>query len=97
MFSERQLEELQKLEQEWEEGPLKAALARSGVEGETFITNSGIPLKVVYTPRDIQGSDYGQDQGFPGVYPFTRGIQPTMYRGRLWTFRQYAGFGTAEE
>jgi methylmalonyl-CoA mutase N-terminal domain/subunit len=51
----------------------------------------------LYTPLDLADSDYQQDIGFPGEYPFTRGIQPTMHRGRLWTMRQYAGFGTAEE
>ncbi len=51
----------------------------------------------LYTPLDIEGFDYEQDLGFPGEYPFTRGVQPTMYRGRFWTMRQYAGFATAEE
>lgn len=62
-----------------------------------FRTPSGIVLERLYTPEDIEGLDYEQDLGYPGEYPFTRGIQSTMYRGRLWTMRQYAGFGTAEE
>ncbi len=62
-----------------------------------FRTPSGIVLERLYTPEDIEDLDYDQDLGYPGEYPFTRGIQSTMYRGRLWTMRQYAGFGTAEE
>jgi methylmalonyl-CoA mutase N-terminal domain/subunit len=61
-----------------------------------FETSSGIPLKRLYTPADAP-IDYAADLGFPGEYPFTRGIQPTMYRGRFWTMRQYAGYATAEE
>ena len=59
-------------------------------------TMSGLPLDPVYTP-DTTPIDYGRDLGLPGEYPFTRGVYPTMYRGRLWTMRQFAGFGTAEE
>ena len=62
-----------------------------------FATGSGIPLERVYTPENNEDFDYLNDLGEPGQYPFTRGIQPTMYRGRLWTMRQYAGYGTAEE
>ena len=62
-----------------------------------FRTTSDIALKRLYTPDDIAALDYERDLGVPGEYPFTRGVQPTMYRGRLWTMRQYAGFGTAEE
>ncbi|WP_405001320.1 acyl-CoA mutase large subunit family protein [Geochorda subterranea] len=58
---------------------------------------SGLPLKGFYGPDDVADLDYERDLGDPGVYPFTRGIHPTMYRGRLWTMRQFAGFGTAEE
>ncbi|MDR3589168.1 MAG: methylmalonyl-CoA mutase family protein [Negativicutes bacterium] len=56
-----------------------------------------LPYERLYTPLDIEGFDYERDLGFPGEYPFTRGVQPTMYRGRFWTMRQYAGFATAEE
>jgi len=62
-----------------------------------FSTPSGIVLERLYTPEDIENLDYGRDLGYPGEYPFTRGVQSTMYRGRFWTMRQYAGFGTAEE
>src|SRR6266404_1275767 len=60
-------------------------------------TSSHIPVKPLYTPADLKGSDYEGEIGYPGEYPFTRGVQATMYRGRLWTMRQYAGMGDAEE
>ncbi|MBW2145905.1 MAG: methylmalonyl-CoA mutase [Deltaproteobacteria bacterium] len=60
-------------------------------------TTSGIDVDILYTPADISGDEYVEKDGFPGQYPFTRGVQPTMYRGRTWTMRQYSGFGTAEE
>jgi len=62
-----------------------------------FVTDSNIPVNQVYTPGDTAGMEYDRDLEMPGKYPFTRGVQPTMYRGRLWTMRQYAGFGSAEE
>ena len=62
-----------------------------------FTTPSGIPLERLYTPEDIEGMEYEREIGYPGELPFTRGVQPTMFRGRFWTMRQYAGFGTAEE
>jgi methylmalonyl-CoA mutase N-terminal domain/subunit len=62
-----------------------------------FETSSGKPVKGEYTPADLDGFDYQQQLGFPGEFPYTRGVQPTMYRGRFWTFRQYAGFSDAEE
>src|ERR1700688_2803137 len=62
-----------------------------------FETSSHIPVSPLYTPADLKGSDYESEVGYPGEYPFTRGVQPTMYRGRLWTMRQYAGMGDAEE
>src|SRR6202034_2889043 len=60
-------------------------------------TSSHILVKPLYTPADLKGSDYESEVGYPGEYPFTRGVQPTMYRGRLWTMRQYSGMGDAEE
>lgn len=62
-----------------------------------FLTTSSVSIGGLYTPLDISKLDYDSDLGFPGEMPFTRGVQPTMYRGRVWTMRQYAGFGTAEE
>jgi len=64
---------------------------------EEFVNTSGIPVKRVYTPLDMQEFDYLKQLGLPGQYPYTRAVQPTAYRGRFWTMRQYAGFGTAEE
>jgi methylmalonyl-CoA mutase N-terminal domain/subunit len=62
-----------------------------------FATDSGIPVKAVYTPEDFPESNYAERLGLPGEYPYTRGVYPTMYRGQLWTMRQYAGFGTPKE
>jgi len=81
---------------DWERDILAPALQRSPERREHFETSSGIPLERVYTPEDV-AIDYERDLGYPGRYPFTRGIHPTMYRGRLWTMRQYAGYATAEE
>ena len=81
----------------WEDSVLKKALSRSAERKERFETTSGIEIKRVYTNEDTQDGDYQEKLDFPGQYPFTRGVQPTMYRGRFWTMRQYAGFGTAEE
>ncbi len=77
----------------WQERMLSGSPERAG----QFTTDSGIPVKALYTPLDLEGADYVEDIGFPGEYPYTRGVYPSMYRGQLWTMRQYAGFGTAEE
>ena len=81
----------------WEKTTLKKALSRSPEREPSFETTSHIETKRLYTPLDVEETDYWRDLGFPGEYPFTRGVQPTMYRGRFWTMRQYAGFATAEE
>src|SRR5580704_4915899 len=60
-------------------------------------TSSHIVVRPLYTPVDLEDSNYDEKIGYPGTFPFTRGVQPTMYRGRLWTMRQYAGMGDAEE
>src|SRR5690554_5455614 len=73
------------------------SLAKRPERQETFFTGSGEKVNRLYTPLDIEDLDYNEDIGYPGQYPFTRGVQSTMYRGRLWTMRQYAGFATAEE
>jgi methylmalonyl-CoA mutase N-terminal domain/subunit len=93
---EQELKRLQEACRRWEEGPLANALEKSGESHEDFETLSGLPTDRLYTPEHVAGLDYERDLGFPGQYPFTRGIQPTMYRGRYWTIRQYAGFGTPE-
>src|SRR4051812_17634487 len=71
--------------------------AKTDSKGADPETSSHISVHPIYTPHDLEGWDYDQQAGYPGEYPFTRGIQPTMYRGRLWTMRQYAGMGDAEE
>ena len=82
---------------EWETTILKDTLKRSPESKEVFTTESGIPVKRLYTPADVAGIDYLSDINFPGEFPYTRGVYPTMYRGRLWTMRMYAGFGSAED
>ena len=88
--------DLQKAGQEYQQR-LSDALARQSEPKPVPETSYGMPLKSVYTPEDATDGDYMRDLGFPGGYPFTRGIRPDMYRGRLWTMRQYAGFDTVEE
>ncbi len=88
--------DLQKAGQEYQQR-LSDALARQSEPKPAPETSYGMPLKSVYTPEDATDGDYMRDLGFPGDYPFTRGIRPDMYRGRLWTMRQYAGFDTVEE
>jgi methylmalonyl-CoA mutase N-terminal domain/subunit len=84
------------LRREWEEKILRPALKKFPERKAEFETPSRIPVERVYLPREMDDQER-EAIGFPGQYPFTRGVQPTMYRGRLWTMRQYAGFGTAEE
>ncbi|MGB9627631.1 MAG: methylmalonyl-CoA mutase family protein, partial [Thermodesulfobacteriota bacterium] len=81
----------------WEKTTLHKAVSKAPEREPSFQTTSHIELKRLYTPLDVSDIDYCEDLGFPGEYPFTRGVQPTMYRGRFWTMRQYAGFATAEE
>ncbi len=82
---------------QWEERTLKPALAKSPDRPALFTDSGGSPVERVYTPADTAGLDYARDIGYPGEFPYTRGVQPTMFRGRLWTMRQYAGFGSAAE
>jgi methylmalonyl-CoA mutase, N-terminal domain len=82
--------------QQWEEKVYNPAVKRFPERKAQFTTSSGIPLPPILTPASQEGSYTGK-MGFPGQYPFTRGVQPTMYRGRFWTMRQYAGYATAEE
>jgi methylmalonyl-CoA mutase N-terminal domain/subunit len=81
----------------WEETTLKNTLERHPERMENFMTTSSAPVDRLYTPLDTADLDYMRDLGFPGEYPFTRGVHSTMHRGRLWTMRMFAGFGTAEE
>lgn len=96
LFSSEALAALSRAVHGWGEGPLAKTLQRQPERREEFRTSS-LPVERLYTPIDVADLDYARDLGFPGEYPFTRGVQPTMYRARFWTMRQYAGFGTAEE
>ncbi len=97
MFREDEVKRIENRMKEWEEKKLNKTLEKFPERKEKFLSTSGYEIKRLYTPLDIKEMDYNEDLGFPGSYPFTRGVQPTMYRARFWTMRQYAGFGTAEE
>jgi len=86
----------QKVE-EWEEKVVAKTLARFPERKARFETTAGVEVKRLFSPADVDGEAYPEQLGLPGAYPFTRGVQPTMYRGRFWTMRQYAGFGSAEQ
>ena len=96
MGDETARKELREATKEYEAN-LAAALSRQGEPAKTPETSYGTPLKPLYTPEDAGDQDYLSTLGFPGAYPFTRGIRPDMYRGRLWTMRQYAGYDTVED
>lgn len=97
MYDRETLELLRQALQRWEETTLQQTLSRSPERRPDFLTASSDPIHRLYTPLDVPNSDYLRDLGLPGEYPYTRGIQPTLHRGRLWTMRMFAGFGTAEE
>jgi methylmalonyl-CoA mutase N-terminal domain/subunit len=97
MFDEEELAEIRAGRDEWERGSLDPTLDRYGERRDRFATVSNLEVDRLYTPEDVADIDYEEDLGFPGEPPFTRGVYPTMYRGRTWTMRQFAGFGTAEE
>jgi len=96
MFDEKAIGEIKEEYKKWSD-KLEGTLAKRPERKAEFANTSGIPLKRVCTPLDAADFDYMKELGLPGEYPYTRGVQPTMYRGRLWTMRQYAGFGTAED
>jgi len=83
--------------EQWKSDKYEPTKSSFGERREEFTTDSGIPVKPLYTPGEIEDIDYLDDINFPGQFPFTRGVYPTMYRSRVWTMRQYAGFGTARE
>jgi methylmalonyl-CoA mutase N-terminal domain/subunit len=82
---------------QWQDTTLSRTLERLPERDDPFETSAGQPIDPLHTPEDLDQWDYLRDLSFPGEFPFTRGVQPNMYRGRLWTMRQYAGFGDAEE
>ena len=83
--------------EQWEEQTLNPALAKQAERKKRFETVSLEEVNRLYTPADVAGQDFPTDISFPGVFPYTRGIHPTGYRGKLWTMRQFAGFSTPEE
>jgi methylmalonyl-CoA mutase N-terminal domain/subunit len=97
MFDDEDLNEIRESREEWEDATLDPALDAHGERKDDFATVSNHDVDRLYTPDDIADLTYDEDIGFPGEPPYTRGPYPTMYRGRTWTMRQFAGFGTAEE
>lgn len=98
MFDADDLETIQEARSEWRSETLDPTLEQYGERRDEFLTDTGgHQVDRLYTPADVADLDYDEDLGFPGEAPYTRGVYPTMYRGRLWTMRQYAGMGTAAE
>jgi methylmalonyl-CoA mutase N-terminal domain/subunit len=96
MFTEKTLREVQEGKKRWEKEVGRARRQKSE-KGKRFSTVSDLEIKAIYTPEDIKDLDFSQDIGYPGIFPFTRGCQPTMYRGKEWTFRMFSGMGSAED
>ncbi len=96
LYDRKSLENVQKGLKQWQDIIYNDGGAESSRKSEDLQTASGIPLKPLYTPGDVSNSEYS-DQGFPGVYPFLRGVYPNMYRGKRWTMRMFSGFGTPED
>src|SRR5690242_13692456 len=97
LYDAAALQEIGAAERAWEDTAVAKATARMPERTSEVTTQSGMPIKRLYTPEDGANLDYLRDLGFPGEYPYTLGVQPTMYRARPWTMRMFAGFGTAEE
>jgi methylmalonyl-CoA mutase N-terminal domain/subunit len=97
MYDRKKLDHLRLSLEKWEETGLKKTLASMPERQKNFVTTSSEPIDRLYTPLDVAGLDYEKDLGLPGEYPYTRGVHPTLHRGKLWTMRMFAGFGTAEE
>jgi len=97
MFDPKQVESLRESLQRWQETTLQKTLTSIPERQKRFQTTSSEPIERLYTPLDVAESDYERDLGLPGEYPYTRGVHPTLHRGKLWTMRMFAGFGTAEE
>jgi methylmalonyl-CoA mutase N-terminal domain/subunit len=97
MYDRKKLDELKDSLEKWEEISLQKTLSSMPERQNSFITTSSEPINRLYTPLDVEDLDYQNDLGLPGEYPYTRGVHPTLHRGKLWTMRMFAGFGTAEE
>ncbi len=97
MLDPTDLDQIRRARERWEQECLQSDLTSMPERQPSFITTSSEPVERLYTPLDLPDFDYLTELGFPGVYPYTRGVHPTLHRGRLWTMRMFAGFGTAEE
>ncbi len=97
MYDPQELERLRQALERWEETSLQRTLAGLPERQDKFMTTSSEQVDRLYTPLDVAGMDYLRDLNMPGEYPFTRGVHPTLHRGKLWTMRMFAGFGSAEE
>jgi methylmalonyl-CoA mutase N-terminal domain/subunit len=97
MFDEKRIREIRKERERWEQTTLPKWMSQSDERKKEFQNTSNMHVKRLYTPEDMERMDYLKDLGFPGEYPFIRGVHATMYRGRLWTMRQFSGFGTAKQ
>ncbi|MDP3038603.1 MAG: methylmalonyl-CoA mutase family protein, partial [Deltaproteobacteria bacterium] len=96
MFTEEQMRKVGKGKEAWEK-ELQSRQSNNPERRSRFSTISDLQIKNIYSPEDLQEMDYERDLGFPSQYPFTRGVQPSMYRGQLWTMRMFAGWGSAED
>jgi len=97
MLDEKRIGEIKRERERWEQTTLPKWIDQSGERKREFKNTSNVLIKRLYTPEDTEKMDYMKDLGFPGEYPFIRGVHATMYRGRLWTMRQFSGFGTAKQ
>jgi methylmalonyl-CoA mutase N-terminal domain/subunit len=97
VFDQQSLRRIEKEREKWEKTTVPSWLRRNPERKDEFKTTSDVNIKRLYTPEDLENLDYLRDLGFPGQFPFTRSLHATMYRGRLWTMRQFSGFGTAEQ
>ena len=97
MFDQKEIDQIAKERKRWEQTTLPKWLSTNPESKEKFTNTSEIKINRLYTPEDLANRDYTRDLGFPGEYPFTRGVHATMYRGKLWTMRQFSGMGTAEQ
>ncbi len=97
MYDRKKLDELRQSLEKWEKTSLEKTLRSMPERRKTFTTTSSEPINRLYTPLDVADLDYDRDLGLPGEFPYTRGVHPTLHRGKLWTMRMFAGFGTAEE
>ncbi len=97
MFNEKELEQIRAARDKWEETTLQKALAKNPERAPKFITTSSEEIERLYTPLELAEMEYARDLNDAGEFPYTRGVHATMYRGKVWTMRMFAGFGTAEE